>query len=105
MTQVLKGFYNLIVLGYVHRDLKPENILLKDNLVKVGDFGLSKRYNNQKLLDTAVGTMSYQAPQILTNDRYTHKCDIWAFGLIFYEVKNILNAGSIWQVTLQIKQF
>ena len=54
--------------------------------MKVGDFGLSKRYNNQQLLATAVGTVSYQAPQVLTGDRYTHKCDIWAFGLIFYEI-------------------
>ena len=87
MTQVLKGFYFLITLGYVHRDLKPENILLKGEFIKVGDFGLSRRYHNRKLLDTAVGTISYQAPQVLLNDRYSYKCDIWAFGLIFYEVK------------------
>ena len=86
MSQILKGFYHMIVFGYVHRDLKPENVLFKGEIIKLSDFGLSKRFHNKKLLDTAVGTKSYQAPQILTNDKYTHKCDIWAFGLIFYEV-------------------
>ena len=101
MTQVLEAFYHIITLGYVHRDLKPENILLKDDLIKVGDFGLSKRYHNRKLLDTAVGTISYQAPQVLLNDRYSYKCDIWAFGLIFFEVSILFRLVALRQATIQ----
>lgn len=86
MRQVLTGFAKLITEGYVHRDLKPENILIKDGVVKICDFGLCCQYSHDSMLSTSVGTLSYQAPQVLFNDRYTYKCDIWAFGLIFYEV-------------------
>lgn len=45
MTMILNGFYALIVINVIHRDIKPENILMKDGVLKIADFGLSRRVN------------------------------------------------------------
>ena len=50
------------------RDLKPENILCGENLedIKIADFGLSKMLLPREKMDTACGTLSYVAPEVLT---------------------------------------
>jgi calcium/calmodulin-dependent protein kinase I len=55
-------------LGIVHRDLKPENILCGDELedLKIADFGLSKMVLPKEKMDSACGTLSYVAPEVLT---------------------------------------
>ena len=55
-------------LGIVHRDIKPENILCGENLdeLKIADFGLSKMLLPKEKMDTACGTLSYVAPEVLT---------------------------------------
>ena len=77
------------VVKIVHRDLKPENICflnlgdMKDNPVKLIDFGLSKFFEKNKKIESKVGTMLYIAPEVLQNN-YTNKCDIWSLGVIIY---------------------
>lgn len=71
----------------VHRDLKPANILISKGVFKIADFGLSKYIQDEyQMLKTRVGTPFYMAPQILKNERYTSKCDIWSLGIIFYQL-------------------
>jgi serine/threonine protein kinase len=71
----------------VHRDLKPANILVSKGTYKIADFGLAKYLQDEsQLLKTRVGTPFYMAPQILKNERYTSKCDIWSLGIIFYQL-------------------
>jgi serine/threonine protein kinase len=43
MTQILNGFFALIVTNVIHRDIKPENFLIKNGKLKIADFGLSRR--------------------------------------------------------------
>ena len=86
MSMILTGFYELIRQGIVHRDMKPENILMKNGKLKIADFGLARPTHDAKLLESNVGTPLYQSPQLLALDKYTYKCDVWALGLIFYEV-------------------
>jgi serine/threonine protein kinase len=42
LIQILNGFGELVTNGVIHRDLKPENILVKDNTLKIADFGFAK---------------------------------------------------------------
>ena len=67
--------------------MKPENILIHDGTFKICDFGFSKKLNNRRLKNqTFVGTPLYMSVEILKSEYYTSKCDIWALGIIFYEV-------------------
>ena len=79
--------------GVVHRDIKPENILLdKSGALKVADFGLAKLVGvagEPRLTATAqvMGTPHYMAPeQIEKPDTVDHRADIFALGVVFYEL-------------------
>ena len=74
----------------VHRDLKPANILLDENLnVKVTDFGFSAVFRAGEALHdahSALGTLLYMAPEVMQMREYDTSADIYAFGLILYEL-------------------
>jgi Tol biopolymer transport system component len=89
--------------GIVHRDLKPANIKIKaDGTVKVLDFGLAKRTNEQNrdskgenspTLSMAatqagmiLGTAAYMPPEQAKGKSVDKRADIWAFGVVFYEL-------------------
>ena len=72
----------------VHRDVKTENMMLEGNKalldhMKVIDFGLSKIFydKNPRFLDMR-GTPDYMAPQVINEDYYGPKCDIWSCGVV-----------------------
>ncbi len=80
--------------GVIHRDIKPENILIaKNGNVKIADFGLAKMLqpNPDQFTLTGtrqlLGTMNYMAPeQIETPDSVDHRADLYALGVVFYEL-------------------
>ncbi len=72
----------------MHRDLKPANIMLtSDNIVKLGDLGLS-RYMNEATLEafSKVGTPLYMSPEVLLGNGYGFSADIWSLGCVLYEL-------------------
>jgi calcium/calmodulin-dependent protein kinase I len=74
----------------MHRDLKPANIMLKDHSdlssLKIVDFGLSMKYQTGDV-SRHCGTRVYMAPEVLlTKHEYTKSVDVWAVGIILYEV-------------------
>jgi serine/threonine protein kinase len=73
--------------GIVHRDLKPGNIFGDQGLVKIGDYGLSKfiSCSRRSGQTESVGTVHYMAPEI-ANGRYGKEIDIYALGVIAYEM-------------------
>ena len=79
--------------GVVHRDIKPENILIDRNgTIKIADFGLAKLMGNEgsrRLTGTrqVMGTPHYMAPEQIENPAAVdHRADIFALGVVFYEL-------------------
>jgi serine/threonine protein kinase len=74
----------------MHRDIKPDNILFHQEMTKIADFGFAKivnifEKNTLKEHTKKVGTPYYMSPQILHNDNYSVKCDVWSTGCVLYE--------------------
>lgn len=75
----------------VHRDLKPQNILIMDyddlTKVKLIDFGLAANFDGIICDFKACGTLLYMPPELINNNfAYTKETDIWAAGIILYEI-------------------
>ncbi|XP_076183247.1 serine/threonine-protein kinase Nek5 isoform X2 [Ptiloglossa arizonensis] len=90
-SQIVLGVQHIHFKKILHRDLKPENIMLTGthgNIVKIGDFGVSKNF--QELKDSSVacraGSFYYMAPEMLNGQPYDLKCDVWSMGIILYEM-------------------
>jgi Tol biopolymer transport system component len=75
-------------LGIIHRDLKPQNIMITKSGVKVLDFGLAKSPTDETLTATRVvmGTPAYMAPEQLEGKPCDARSDIYALGLVLYEM-------------------
>ncbi len=76
--------------GIVHRDLKPANIMLTGAAIKILDFGLAKIASPtlDSLTDslTVMGTLAYMAPEQMTGAPISPKADLFALGLVLYEM-------------------
>ncbi|MDI3282962.1 serine/threonine-protein kinase [Polyangium sp. 15x6] len=72
----------------IHRDLKPENIMiLTDGTVKVMDFGIAKMLQAMNQTNTqSVGTLQYMSPEQIDARTIDHRADLYALGLVFYEL-------------------
>jgi len=81
--------------GIMHRDIKPENLILKDSQndseIKIADFGLATFINSNDQLFKRCGTPGYVAPEILEDEKYDEKVDIFSSGVILYI---LLTGGS-----------
>jgi serine/threonine protein kinase len=74
--------------GVVHRDIKPGNIMgTTEGTVKVVDFGIARLVDASKTqTGTLIGTLGYMSPQQLRGEHADERSDIWAVGVLFYEL-------------------
>jgi len=85
--EILLGLQYLHQAHRIHRDLKPENVLLHlSGDVKIGDFGLTIDFMREKLKTSMAGTPCYIAPEMIKNEGYSTKLDIWSLGCLIVEM-------------------
>lgn len=88
MDAVLSGLAAAHRAGIVHRDVKPENVLLaEDGRIKIGDFGLARATSaNTATGQMLLGTIAYLAPELVTRGTADARSDIYALGIMLYEM-------------------
>lgn len=90
LLSVIKGVSYAHAQGIIHRDLKPANILFtKKNEVKVADFGTARIVGANTGLTqdgSIMGTPDYMSPEQISGEELDVRCDIYALGIIAYEL-------------------
>ena len=87
-TQCILALKYLHDMHILHRDLKPGNLFLaRDGSLRVGDFGISKVLAcTIAVARTQIGTPNYLSPELCLDHPYTWPSDLWAMGVILYEL-------------------
>lgn len=72
----------------LHRDIKPSNVFVsKTYHLKIGDFGVSKVLSRKSMVaNSMVGTPLYIAPEVLIDEPYDERSDVWSLGVLFFEL-------------------
>lgn len=92
LSQIANALIFLEEKSILHRDLKPQNILLtspnlEEAIAKICDFGFSRHYSQEDLIQSFPSTPLYAAPEILNHQPYlSNQGDLWSLGLIFWEM-------------------
>ncbi|XP_041125613.1 tyrosine-protein kinase JAK1 [Polyodon spathula] len=90
-VQICQGMDYLGSLKYVHRDLAARNVLVEnENIVKIGDFGLTKTIQTNKeyytVKDDLDSPVFWYAPECLLQCKFYIASDVWSFGVTMYEL-------------------
>lgn len=83
IIQLLQGLAYLHQRGLIHRDLKPANVMVVNEQVKIIDFGLAME---PKQAQSAAGTLTYIAPEIFAGEPASFAADLYAVGLMTYQL-------------------
>lgn len=89
MGQLADVFQALRVHDLIHRDVKPENIFVAaDGTLRLGDFefAITSTTLHQTGAHAMVGTIVYMAPEMIHGDIYDFPIDMWALGIVFYDM-------------------
>ena len=86
--KISTAVYSMHNLGIIHRDLKLSNIVMTDTTdeadIRILDFGLSKIIGPGEKCNESYGTVGYAAPEVIKENKYDYKADIWSIGVIAY---------------------
>ncbi|CAG9315021.1 unnamed protein product [Blepharisma stoltei] len=84
-TQTCIGLKYLHDRQIIHRDLKPENLLIDGNdNIKICDFGWCVQSSEER--KTFCGTLDYMAPEMVLSQGHSYQIDLWAIGVLLYEM-------------------
>src|SRR5581483_10318723 len=86
--QIAAGLQAAHEVGVVHRDLKPPNIMLEGDHVLIMDFGIARSAatDGATIAGAVIGTLEYMAPEQAKGDVADQRADVYAFGLILYDM-------------------
>lgn len=86
-AQITLSLLSLHSKRILHRDVKTQNILIKEGVLKLGDFGISRTLEEDlDKAETICGTPYFMPPEVCNNHPYDFKADVWAMGVIVYEL-------------------
>lgn len=105
LVQVLQALAYLHRRGIIHRDLKPDNTMVVNGQVKVLDFGLAVAREHLGESSETVGTIAYMAPEVLQGSPASEAADLYAVGVMAYEVfagRHPFNTGNFNQLIQDI---
>lgn len=84
---IARGMQYLHSRQIAHRDLKSLNVLIdKDNHARLCDFGFSRHWSDTSPMNSSIGTPHWMAPEILLKGSYTNKVDVYAYGIVLWEI-------------------
>ena len=84
---MLAAFDALHTAGWMHRDLSAKNVMVDNHgYGKLIDVGLAKQVKHTEMTYTMCGTPIYYAPELIKSTGYSHKAEIWALGVLLYEL-------------------
>ncbi|PWZ11812.1 Serine/threonine-protein kinase CTR1 [Zea mays] len=88
IRDICRGLMCIHRIKIVHRDLKSANCLVNKHwTVKICDFGLSRLMIDSPMTDnSSAGTPEWMAPELIRNEPFTEKCDIFSLGVIMWEL-------------------
>lgn len=88
LRDICRGLMCIHRMKIVHRDIKSANCLVNKHwTVKICDFGLSRMMTDANLRDaSSAGTPEWMAPELIRNEPFTEKCDIFSLGVIMWEL-------------------
>ncbi|KAI3958312.1 hypothetical protein MKW98_011000 [Papaver atlanticum] len=88
LRDICRGLMCIHRMKIVHRDVKSANCLVnKHYMVKICDFGLSRVMAESPMRDTSsAGTPEWMAPELIRNEPFTEKCDVFSLGVIMWEL-------------------
>jgi renal tumor antigen len=90
MWQLLKATDHMHRNGIFHRDIKPENVLMRDEKVKLCDFGSCRGIRSKQPFTEYISTRWYRAPEcLLTDGYYNFKMDVWGIGCVWFEILSL----------------
>ena len=87
VSNIILSLRYLRLNNIIHRDIKPENLVFdKKGYLNLTDFGIAKKFKNNKLIKDMSGTPGYLSPEVLLQNNQTFSSDYFSLGIIIYEL-------------------